>query len=55
MGNFKIRFYLTEGAYNCGIVAYEVNLGRTSRAAAVAYAKGSMRNSSYYCYEICEY
>ena len=55
MGYFRVKFYMSEGAYRTGIVAYQVDLGRTSRNAAIAYAKAAMQNSSYYCYEIEEY
>lgn len=55
MGYFRIKFYMSESAYRTGIVSYEVDLGRTARNAAVAYAKSVMKDSAYYCYEIEEY
>lgn len=55
MGYFRLNFYMTEVAYNLGIVAYSVDLGRTRRIHAVAYAKAAMSGSSYYCYDVVEY
>ena len=55
MGNFRIFFFMSEGAYRTGVVAYKVDLGRTTRAYAVSYAKTTMNGSSFYCYEIEEY